>query len=208
MSKISDRLKLLRDESGLSQAEFAEKMGVNRMTINNYETDKRTPDINFAIKAADYFGVTIEYISGKTEFRHREDMEVSVKKAEQLMKIISAMPQIEGQQMMDDLASLLELSNEYGTNMPILVGLINTISDYRRILSGYISIENSLVRTATELKRQKMPPALIQAACGDKSLALSDYVLDSSKTMLGTLQVCSDMLQKELQHTLKQKIEE
>ncbi len=130
-------------------------------------------------------------------------MKISVKKTEQLMKIISAMPQIEGQKMMDDLVSLLELSNEYGTNTPVLVGIINTIPDYRRILSGYSSIEKSLVRTATELKHQKIQPALIQAACGDKSLALSDYVLDSSKTMFDALRVCSDMLEKELKHTLK-----
>ena len=44
------------------------KPGVNRMTINNYELGKRVPDLDFAIKAADYFSVSLEYIAGRTEY--------------------------------------------------------------------------------------------------------------------------------------------
>lgn len=207
MAKIADRLRLLREESGLSQSEFAAKMGVNRMTINNYETDKRTPDINFAMNAANYFSVSVEFISGKTEFRHREDMEISVAKAERLMKAVEAMPQIESQQMMADLTQLLELSNKYGANIPVLIGLIGAIAEYSRILNGYVSLEKSIVRSATELKRQNVHPTQIQAACEKSSAAMSDYVLDSANTMFGTLRVCSNMFQKELKETLRKEIE-
>lgn len=40
--KISDRIKLLREENGLSQEKFAHALCVSRMTINNYETGKRS----------------------------------------------------------------------------------------------------------------------------------------------------------------------
>lgn len=202
MMEIANRLRRLREEHCLSQLDFGNIMRVNRMTINNYETGKRVPDIDFTMRAADYFGVSVEYIAGRTEFRHREDMEVSAAKAERLMKAVESMPQIESQQMMLDLTALLELANEYDANVPVLIGLIGAIEEYRKILRGYVELEKSLVRSAAELKRQNIHPAQIQAACAEKATALSDYALDAAKSMFGTMRICSTMLQKELAATL------
>lgn len=64
MIKINDsgdRLKEERERLALSQAAFAEKIGVSRMSQFNYESGKRSPDAEY-LAAADKIGVSVEYI--------------------------------------------------------------------------------------------------------------------------------------------------
>ena len=78
--KIAERIKYLREEKGMSQAELGRAMNVARMTINNYEVDKRSPDIAFTLKLADYFDVTIDYLIGKSEFKKQNDKDIHLSK--------------------------------------------------------------------------------------------------------------------------------
>ena len=61
------RLKLLREERNLSQADLADKLGVSRGSISFYENCDRTPDIEFLVKASDFFDVSFNYLLGKSE---------------------------------------------------------------------------------------------------------------------------------------------
>jgi len=63
------RLKLLREEKNLSQAELADKLGMSRGSISFYENCDRTPDIEFLEKASDFFEVSYNFLLGKSEFR-------------------------------------------------------------------------------------------------------------------------------------------
>ena len=55
---FSKRLKELREIVGLSQSELAEILSVSRTTIGYYESNERTPDINFLYKVKELFGVS------------------------------------------------------------------------------------------------------------------------------------------------------
>lgn len=46
---IGKRIRALREEQKIMQEEFASCLDISRMTFNNYENEKRVPDINFAI---------------------------------------------------------------------------------------------------------------------------------------------------------------
>lgn len=59
-----------------------------------------------------YFDVTVEYLSGRTEFRDKEEITVSVQKAEQLVQIIEKLPQSESQRMLSYFQEVLEKAEE------------------------------------------------------------------------------------------------
>lgn len=65
MADFAERLKSLRLQAGLTQRELAEKLGIAHSTLGMYELGKRVPDIDTMDSIADYFNVTIDYISGK-----------------------------------------------------------------------------------------------------------------------------------------------
>lgn len=61
------RLKELREDSGLSQGDLAEKLGVSRGSISNYENCTRIPDITFLVRASDFFRVGTSYLLGDSD---------------------------------------------------------------------------------------------------------------------------------------------
>lgn len=60
------RLKELRESKGLSQYAFAKKIGVAQSTVGGWEAGKREPNFEMVQKIADYFGVTADYLIGRT----------------------------------------------------------------------------------------------------------------------------------------------
>lgn len=68
MRLLSERIKELRIKKGWSQDDLADRMGMNRANISNYErgTNKNIPSDTLK-KFADVFGVSSDYLLGKTE---------------------------------------------------------------------------------------------------------------------------------------------
>jgi len=67
---FAERLKLLREEKELTQGELGDILGVSRGTISFYESAKRTADIDFLIKASNYFDVDIDYLLGVSSVKN------------------------------------------------------------------------------------------------------------------------------------------
>lgn len=65
-SSFSERLKDLRLERGLSQAQLAKELNgaITQAAIGFWETERRVPTLNSVIILAQYFGVTLDYIAG------------------------------------------------------------------------------------------------------------------------------------------------
>ncbi|BEV09849.1 helix-turn-helix transcriptional regulator [Asticcacaulis sp. DW145] len=59
---MKNRLKVLRAELNLSQAELAQRLDVSRQTVNAIETEKYDPSLPLAFKIADVFALKIEDI--------------------------------------------------------------------------------------------------------------------------------------------------
>ena len=60
------RLKKLRKEKGVSQLKLALDLNMNQNTISRYENMEREADYETLIKFADYFGVSLDYLLGRT----------------------------------------------------------------------------------------------------------------------------------------------
>ncbi|RXK17772.1 helix-turn-helix transcriptional regulator [Macrococcus sp. DPC7161] len=57
---MKNKIKELRKQIGMSQAELSKKMEVSRQTINAIENDKYDPTLSLAFKLAKCFNVTVD----------------------------------------------------------------------------------------------------------------------------------------------------
>lgn len=56
------KLKALRVNAGLTQEQAAKAIGVNRMTVANWEAEKSWPDLKKLGKLAEIYGCTLDDI--------------------------------------------------------------------------------------------------------------------------------------------------
>ena len=64
MKKFAERLKELRIDKKLSQAQLAKATGLSHTSIVYWETEQRVPNANAIIVLAKFFGVTTDYLLG------------------------------------------------------------------------------------------------------------------------------------------------
>ncbi|MDR2598885.1 MAG: helix-turn-helix transcriptional regulator [Oscillospiraceae bacterium] len=65
-SEFATRLAKLRREKGLSQRQASAKLGLSQALLSHYENDAREPKLDFVVKICDFYGVTSDYILGRT----------------------------------------------------------------------------------------------------------------------------------------------
>lgn len=66
-NKFIARLIELRDNMGISKAELAEKVGISKQAIGQFENGKTMPSIHTFIALADFFGVSLDYLLGRSD---------------------------------------------------------------------------------------------------------------------------------------------
>lgn len=64
------RIKQLREEKGISQLEFAKKINLTQQSVSAYEKGIREPSLDILKTIADFFGVSTDYILGKSDVRN------------------------------------------------------------------------------------------------------------------------------------------
>ena len=62
MSQMSETLRSLRAQKSMTQQELADKTGLSRSRINNYEQGIREPDFRTAEILADFFNVDLDML--------------------------------------------------------------------------------------------------------------------------------------------------
>jgi transcriptional regulator with XRE-family HTH domain len=69
MATFAKRLKQLRTHYGITQEDLAAAIGVSRATVAGYEapSKKREPDFEVVCRLADFFGVSADYLLGRTD---------------------------------------------------------------------------------------------------------------------------------------------
>lgn len=61
MAHIGDKLKTLRKGRKLTQDQIADRFGLTRGAISNFEIGKRKPDIKLLQAFAEFYGVPLDY---------------------------------------------------------------------------------------------------------------------------------------------------
>ena len=62
-----ERIKNLREDRDLKQETLAEMLGVRQTTYSKYELGKINVPIEMLIKIADFYGVTLDYLVGRSD---------------------------------------------------------------------------------------------------------------------------------------------
>ena len=66
---FSEQMLALREQNGLTQEQAAKEIGIAYRSYRRYEAGEREPGVTALIKIADYYGVTIDYLVGRTSRR-------------------------------------------------------------------------------------------------------------------------------------------
>ncbi|WP_122640495.1 helix-turn-helix domain-containing protein [Romboutsia sp. Marseille-P6047] len=130
MNTFGDILKTLRKEKNISGKELAEALKVHKGSISNWETNRRSPDKEMLNKIAEYFGVSVDYLLGRTKEKNgTEKSELLNLYYSELIK--NLLPDIE--QELEQLNTIIkELGLPYNKEYKL------TKEDYLNILSELI----------------------------------------------------------------------
>ena len=64
---LAKRLKECRKQKGLTQAQVAIYCDITEKAYQNYELSTRQPKIDILVRIADLFGVSLDYLTGRTD---------------------------------------------------------------------------------------------------------------------------------------------
>ena len=67
-----NRIKLLREEKKIRQDELAKVLSISPSAVGMYERDEREPNDEITLKLAEYFGVSTDYLLGKSDNRNSD----------------------------------------------------------------------------------------------------------------------------------------
>lgn len=66
---MQNRIRQLREEKHMTQLRLSTELGMTQETISAYETGKHLPSLNTLIALADLFGVSVDYLLGRSPVR-------------------------------------------------------------------------------------------------------------------------------------------
>lgn len=69
------RIKELREERHLTQKDLAEILEMQLTQYRRYENGERPVPFDFVVKLADFYGVTLDYIAGRSEDTAAEELD-------------------------------------------------------------------------------------------------------------------------------------
>lgn len=70
-----NRIKELRLGKHYSMEQLAQKIGVGKSSICQYESGSRTPSTEVQEALSDFFNVDVDYLMGRTDIKRRIDLE-------------------------------------------------------------------------------------------------------------------------------------
>ena len=112
---FNERLRRLRKERGLTQVQTAEHLSIAWRNYQRLEKDGNAPSFLTFVKAAEFFGVSLDYLAGRTDARegpeHRIILEAEVEAPDTveplLRRVISAALEAEGMDLPCEINVLL-----------------------------------------------------------------------------------------------------
>lgn len=144
-----NRIKLLREEKNVYQKDLAQLLGVSVPAINYYENEKRAMDTDTAMKLADYFGVSVDYLLGKSETRSPERIKLSDEDIS-FMKGIKKLDEHEKKIIRNTMDYLMGVNTVYPPSNTFMCPVYGQISAGQpnwaeECLEGYLPIDPNLM---------------------------------------------------------------
>lgn len=64
---LNERLKTLRIKNGVTQKAIADGIGVTSVSVQRFEYGTAKPKLDTVVRLADFFGVSLDYLLGRTD---------------------------------------------------------------------------------------------------------------------------------------------
>lgn len=64
---LYEKIKKLRINSGMSQVQLAERIGITKSAVNAWESGTNSPSLAYIVKLSQVFGVSTDYLLGVNE---------------------------------------------------------------------------------------------------------------------------------------------
>ena len=74
MIKLGDKIKSARKAQGMTQADLAERIGVHRSTVANYELTRRIPSLDELKSISKILHVDMNYLAEGNEVDNQQDL--------------------------------------------------------------------------------------------------------------------------------------
>jgi transcriptional regulator with XRE-family HTH domain len=68
-TELSVNISKLRKERGLTQRKAASELRISQALLSHYENGIREPGLDFVVRACDYYGVSADFLLGRTNIR-------------------------------------------------------------------------------------------------------------------------------------------
>lgn len=91
---LNESIKKLRLSRKLNQVEFAKLLGVTKQCVSNWENDNVVPSVEMLLKIADFFGVSTDYLLGRSERRVIEASGLSSEQIDHITSIVKDLEQL------------------------------------------------------------------------------------------------------------------
>lgn len=111
-SEFAGILSALRRENRLSQKKAADGLGISQALLSHYENGIREPRLEFVLKACDYYGVSSDYILGRTAEKTHDGVALKCRSADEKRNADAASLIISMLAELDD-AQLTESASNY-----------------------------------------------------------------------------------------------
>ena len=109
---ICDRIRALREKTGMSARKFAEEIGMKYTTYYGYETGSREPGSDSIVALAKYYNVTTDYILGIEKSPAPAEADTGDKRLDGIIENYHQLNE-DGQQQLADQAESLTYMPKY-----------------------------------------------------------------------------------------------
>ncbi len=62
IQRLPEKIRMLREQQGLSQGQLAKQLGISRAYVNLFESGRRMPGTELMLKISNIFGVSVDVL--------------------------------------------------------------------------------------------------------------------------------------------------
>jgi len=191
MSMFANRLISLRKERGLSQEDIGNLINKKRSTVSGYETEGKEPDIETLCFLADYFGVSTDYLMGKSDKRNNVDT-VFLNDMQNFKKHYEAAP--------DDVRKQAERCFDAFYRLigrDVQIGRTERLEVYNELFNKLASLRAQISRTINLSKGSISDPVALSDLMAMQAELKNDVAALLDKLMQADMEVSFDLSAKE-----------
>ena len=88
---ICDRIRYLRDKSGMTQTDLAKKLGISRSAVNSWEMALSMPSLYNIVEMSQIFHVSVDYLLSVSEKITVDITNLSDEEREAVIKLVGCL---------------------------------------------------------------------------------------------------------------------